>query len=80
MIYRNNNKRYQVSSVAYDGMIINVNGTSITDYSQYSKRMLGIEGKGYSVFCDSDELYFETFDEAYDFAMNKQKNTFRISE
>ena len=75
MKYKNNGKTYNVESVVYNGAIINVNGTSITDHS---KNFVGVVGEGYSVFVDSDELGFDTFEEAYDFAMTKQKDTFRI--
>ena len=81
MKYNNNGKTYDVEEVNLAGAIINVNGTSITDY----KTMEYITGDkmysgmvGYSVFCDSDEICFDTFEEAYDFAMTKQKNTFSI--
>ena len=37
MIYKHNSKKYKVESVAYDGMIINVNGTSITDCDLQAK-------------------------------------------
>lgn len=80
MKYENNGKTYEVESIAYGGATINVNGTTITDYEKM-KNILGFgSGSGYSVFCDSDEVYFETFDEAYDFAVNKQKDTFRVEE
>ena len=83
MIYKNNNKKYKVESVAYDGMIINVNGTSITDCDLQAK-MFGYSWHkpcgDFTVFCDSDELVFHSFEDAYDFAMNKQKDTFRIQE
>ena len=36
-------------------------------------------GGGYTVFCDSDEIFFKTFEEAYNFAMNEQKDTFRLN-
>ncbi len=80
MKYRNNGKTYDVEEVNLAGAIINVNGTSITDYKtmEYITGDKMYSGMGYSVFCDSDEICFDTFEEAYDFAMNKQKNTFRI--
>lgn len=80
MKYRNNGKTYDVEEVNLFGAIINVNGTSITDFKKMEE-LTGdkmYSGMGYSVFCDSDEICFDTFEEAYDFAMNKQKNTFRI--
>ena len=81
MIYKHNDKKYKVESVAYDGMIINVNGTSITDCDLQAK-MFGYSWRKpcgeFTVFCDGDELVFPSFEDAYDFAMNKQKDTFRI--
>ena len=71
-------KQYEVESTSYFGAIINVNGTSITDIARMNELTHSKMGNGYTVFCDSDELWFETFEKAYDFAMNKQKNTFRI--
>lgn len=79
--YINNGKEYQVEEVNLYGAIINVNGTSITDLSamyDLTGDKLLYAGGGYTVFCDHDEIYFDTFEEAYDFAMNKQKNTFRL--
>lgn len=79
--YYNSGKEYVVEEVNLYGAIINVNGTSITDLGRMCEltgdKLLYGDG-GYTVFCDSDEIYFKTFDEAYDFAMNKQKNTFSI--
>ena len=78
--YINNGKEYTVEDTQLYGAIINVNGTSITDIN----RMYELTGDdlyrsgGYTVFVDSDELYFDTFEAAYDYAMNKQKNTFSI--
>ena len=78
--YYNNGKEYNVEEVNLYGAIINVNGTSITDLN----RMYEITDDdmyasgGYSVFCDSDEIYFDTFDKAYNFAMNEQKDTFSL--
>ena len=72
-------KAFEVESTSYFGAIINVNGTSITDI----KRMYELthsplyKGGGYTVFCDGDEVFFDTFEKAYGFAMNEQKNTFR---
>lgn len=76
MTYINNNKRYNVEEVVYGGAIINVNGTSITDLKVMGQ-FTGISGTGYSVFVNSDEVAFDTFEEAYQFAMNEQKDTFR---
>lgn len=77
MKYRNNGKDYKVESVSYGGVIINVNGTSITDCSKLD--YIGSPTtNGYTVFVDSDEVWFKTFEEAYDFAMTKQKDTFRL--
>lgn len=79
MKYINNGKTYKVEDVVYGGAIINVNGTSITDMAKMAEAIDSpFGGEGYSVFCDSDELYFDTFEEAYDFAMTKQKDTFRL--
>ena len=79
MRYRNNGKTYDVEDVELYGAIINVNGTSITDLN----KMLELTGDemlygrdGYTVFVNSDELYYDTFEQAYDCAMNKQKDTF----
>ena len=79
--YINNGKEYNVEEVNLYGAIINVNGTSITDLSKMGE-LTGdpmYNGGGYTVFCDSDELYFDTFEEAYNFAVNEQKNTFRLN-
>lgn len=81
MIYTNKSKKYKVESVSYCGMIVGVNGTSITDCDLQAK-MFGYSWHkpcgDFTVFCDSDELVFHSFEEAYDFAMNKQKDTFSI--
>jgi len=77
MKYKNNGKTYDVEEVNLGGAVVNVNGTTITDYSKMSK-LTGLQGTGYSVFCDSDEICFDTFDEAYVFATTKQKDTFRL--
>ena len=78
-----NGKEYEVEEVELYGAIINVNGTSITDFKKMEEltgdSMLYGNG-GYTVFCNSDELFFDTFDEAYNFAMNEQKDTFRIEK
>lgn len=78
--YTNKKKIYKVESVELFGAIINVNGTSITDFNQMYNLTNDemYKGGGYTVFCDSDELYFDTFEEAYNFAMNEQKDTFSI--
>ena len=80
MKYTNDGKTYDVEEVNLAGAIVNVNGTSITDYKtmEYITGDKMYSGMGYSVFCDSDEICFDTFEEAYDFAMTKQKDTFRI--
>ena len=73
-------KKYNVQSVAYEGAIVNVNGTSITDYGTLwatTGNPLYAQG-GYSVFVDGDELYFDTFEKAYEFATTKQKDTIRL--
>ena len=81
--YINNGKEYDVEEVELYGAIINVNGTSITDFKRMED-LTGDEmlyaGGGYTVFCDSDEIYFKTFEEAYNFAMNEQKDTFRVNK
>ena len=81
--YVNNGKTYDVEEVNLYGAIINVNGTSITDLG-VMKDLTGDEllygDGGYTVFCDSDEIYFDTFDRAYNFAMTEQKNTFSLEK
>ena len=81
MKYRKDGKIYEVEEVVLGGAIINVNGTSITDIEKMREATgddLCYRGGGYSVFCDSDELAFDTFDEAYNFAMTQQKDTFSL--
>lgn len=78
--YVNDGKEYEVEGVELYGAIVNVNGTSITDLGLMGD-LTGdpmYNGGGYTVFCDSDEIYFKTFEEAYDFAMNEQKDTFSV--
>lgn len=65
MVYKNNDKTYKVESVTYGGTAINVNGTTITKQDSGT----------YSVFIEGDEIGFNSFDEAYDCAMNRQKDT-----
>lgn len=65
MKYNNSGRTYQVDSIEYNGEIINVFGTSITDM-----------GMGYTVYFNGDEVYFETFDEAYNFAKDNTRDTF----
>ena len=65
MIYKNNRKIYEVESVVYGGTAINVNGTTITKN----------DDRTYTVFVEGDEIGFNTFDEAYKFAMTEQKDT-----
>ena len=60
MTYDKDNVSYEVSSVAYGGEIVNVNGTSITDC-----------GGCYGVFFEGDEVMFPTFAEAYAFATER---------
>ena len=80
--YINNGKEYNVEEVNLYGAIINVNGTSITDLG----RMYELTGDdmykdgGYTVFVGSDEVYYDTFEKAYDCAMNKQKDTFWLED
>ena len=83
MKYVNNGKTYDVEEVNLYGAIINVNGTSITDLNV----MLDLTGDelcygqgGYTVFVNSDEVYYDTFEKAYDCAMNKQKDTFWLED
>jgi len=80
MKYRRGNKTYDVEEVELFGAIINVNGTSITDLAKMQE-LTGSEfyTEGFTVFCDSDEIYFDTFDQAYNFAMTEQKDTFRLN-
>jgi len=77
--YYNNGKWYDVEEVNLYGAIINVNGTSITDLN-VMKDLTGDEllygDGGYTVFVNSDEVWYKTFEQAYDCAMNKQKDTF----
>ena len=79
MKYTNNGKTYDVEDIELYGAIINVNGTSITDLNVMLEltgdEMLYGQG-GYTVFVNSDEVYYDTFEQAYDCAMNKQKDTF----
>ena len=76
--YINNGKTYEVSDITYNGAIIEVNGTDITDLEKKGQ-LDGLSfGSGFTVFCDSDEMGFATFDKAYEFAMTKQKDTFRL--
>lgn len=79
--YVNNGKTYRVEEVNLMGAIINVNGTSITDCALMGELTNNpYMTEGYTVFCDSDEICFDTFEEAYDFAMTKQKDTFRLGD
>ena len=82
MKIRKENKTYNVDEVTMNGIFINVNGTTITDYAVWAEQFDNplMQTEGYTVFCDSDEICFDTFDEAYDFAMNKQKDTFRLED
>ena len=79
--YYNSGIEYQVDAVELDGAIINVNGTSITDCAVMAERTGNpfMACDGYLVFCDSDEIGFDTFEEAYEFAMYKQKDIFSIN-
>ena len=74
-------KEYEVDSVAYCGAIANVNGTSIT-HTLMMACMTGLPYKegdqSCTVFCDSDELWFPSFEEAYRFATEKQKDGMRL--
>lgn len=63
-------KDYDVDNTAYNGAIINAFGTSITDESKLG---IGGSGNGYTVFEDGEELWFETFDEAYNHAKKNER-------
>ena len=80
--YLNNGKEYEVKEVTGLGCFINVNGTTITDQSACADVMgndLGLYTPGvYTVFVDGDEIGFDSFEKAYDFAVNEQKGTFSI--
>ena len=71
-------KAYEVEEVTMGGVFINVNGTTITDYTVWAEVFDNplMPTEGYSVFVGSDEVCYDTFEEAYDCAMNKQKDTF----
>lgn len=74
MKYIRDEKQYEVESITYGGACIQVNGTTITDLAKTGFS----NSNGFTVFCDSDEIGFDSFEQAYDFAMTKQKDTFRI--
>ena len=80
MKYENHGKVYDVESVTYGGASIQVNGTTITNHLILNELLYGSKPsyEHYSVFVDSDELYFDTFEEAHIFATTKQKDTFSI--
>lgn len=79
--YCNNGKEYDVEEVNLDGAIINVNGTSITDQEMMSDLTnSSYRMSGYTVFINSDEICFDTFDEAYQCAMYRQKDTFWLED
>lgn len=79
--YINNKKAYKVESITCEGMCIQVNGTTITDCDLQAK-LFGYSWYkpcgDFSVFCDRDEIIFHSFEEAYNFAMTEQKDTFRL--
>lgn len=78
--YVNNGKTYEVDEIIFSGEMVNVNGTTITDCG-LMRKLTGdpfMPKDCYTVFCDSDEIVFHTFEEAYNFAMNEQKDTFRL--
>lgn len=80
MKYCNKGKSYEVESVVCGGTIINVNGTSITDQRAMSVIMgYPHNEESWSVFVEGDELAFDTFAEAYEYATTKQKNTCRLA-
>lgn len=70
-------KEYNVDEVQY-GMYYNIGQTTITDVSKQEYVLFGKEtkGLGYSVFIDGDEVCYETFEDAYNAALeyNKQFN------
>lgn len=79
MTYKNSGKNYKVESITYGGAFIQVNGTTITDQDLMGELTNNpYTCGGYSVFCDSNEIAFDTFQEAYDFATTKQKDTFSL--
>lgn len=79
MTYKKNGKTYQVQEINFGGAIVNVNGTSITNMKLMAETMKSpYPTNGYSVFVDSNELAFETFDQAYEFATTKQKDTYSL--
>lgn len=66
-------KLYEIDSVVYvpnEGCFYNVNGTTISPIGDEKN----FEGH-YTVFVNGDDLVFHSFDEAYEFATKKQKNT-----
>ena len=65
-----NGKDYDVDSTAYNGAVINAFGTSITDESKLG---IGGSGNGYTVFEDGEEIWFKTFDEAYNHAKKNER-------
>lgn len=79
-IYKNNGETYNVEDITYGGIYINVNGTTITDCKLNDEMLLGMKNgaEAFTVFCNGEEIMFGTFEEAYDYAMHKQKDTFRI--
>ena len=82
MKYFKEGKTYEVEEVNMDGAFVNVNGTTITDYSILSEQIDDpfMMTDGYTVFVNSDEVCYDTFEEAYNCAMNEQKDTFWLEQ
>lgn len=81
MNYKFGNKNYEVEEVGLGGAMVNVNGTTITNCCLMDKLTGNAhpsEPNTFSVFCDSDEVVFHSFEDAYQFATTEQKDTFRL--
>lgn len=78
-IDRQTQKVYEVDEVpaVYKGAIVNVNGTTITDCGLMSRTIHNnSDNEGtYSVFVEGDEVLFNSFEEAYNCAVYRQKDT-----
>lgn len=70
-------KEYNVDEVQYE-MYYNIGQTTITDMTKQEFILFGNkkENLGYSVFIDGDEVCYKTFEDAYNAALeyNKQFN------
>lgn len=62
------------------GFIYNVNGESITDLKAQNKKFGMSGGSGFSLTKDGDEVYFETFEDAYKAAKGESGNNDFTSE